>query len=120
MTMGPVFRRTRSRCANASVTKFSWCCRAHRGRQRRRFSLKSRASTGSPQGFQDSGAAGTQSLETDGGDDVVDRLLELGVLLQDGLDLLDGVEDGGVVLAPEAAADVRVGMAGELAGEIHG
>src|SRR5439155_4723500 len=65
-------------------------------------------------------AAGTPLLETDGGDDVVDRLLELGVLLEEGLDLLDRVEDGGVVLAAEAAADVRVGMAGELAGEIHG
>jgi hypothetical protein len=60
------------------------------------------------------------SLEADGVDDVLDGLLELRVLLEEGLDLVDSVKDGGVVLAAEAAADVGVGVARELAGEIHG
>ena len=43
-----------------------------------------------------------------------------GILLQEGVDLVDGVKHGGVVLAAEAPPDVRVGVAGQLAGEVHG
>ena len=37
--------------------------------------------------------------------DAVDGLLEFGILVEEVLYFLDGVEDGGVVLAAEGAAD---------------
>src|SRR5262245_60097816 len=61
---------------------------------------------------------GGRSLDPDGVDDLIDGLAELGVFLEEGLDLVDGVEDGGVVLAAEAAADVGERVAGELAAEV--
>src|SRR3990170_8601606 len=60
------------------------------------------------------------SFDPDGVDDVVEGLPELGVFLEEPLDLVDGVEDRRVVLAAEALADVGEGIAGELVGEVHG
>ena len=46
-------------------------------------------------------------------------LLEFGIFLEQALDLVDGVQDGGVVLAAEGAADLGERGVGELAGEVH-
>ena len=43
-----------------------------------------------------------------------------GVLLEERVDLVDRVEDGRVVLAAEAATDVGVGVARQLARDVHG
>ena len=46
--------------------------------------------------------------------------LNLGSSCEQSLDLLDGVQNGGVILAAEGAADFGEGGVGELAGEVHG
>src|SRR5713226_9529896 len=53
-------------------------------------------------------------------DERVDCLLELGILLDQGLQFGDGVEDGSMVLPAEGTADIAQRGVGELAGEIHG
>src|SRR6266436_6118686 len=50
----------------------------------------------------------------------VDGLLELGIFLDQGLELGDGVDDRRVVFAAEGATDVAERGVGELAREVHG
>src|SRR5258705_10026824 len=50
----------------------------------------------------------------------VDSLLELGVFLNEALELGDGVQHGGVILTTEGAPDVAERGVGELTREVHG
>src|SRR6266852_3544032 len=50
----------------------------------------------------------------------VEGLLEFGILLDESLDLGDGVQDSGVILAAEGPPDLGERGVGELAGEVHG
>src|SRR5205807_2351669 len=52
-------------------------------------------------------------------DEPVHGLAELGIFLEEGLDLVDRVQDGRVVLAAEGAADLGERGVGELTREVH-
>ena len=64
------------------------------------------------------GSASDPSLN--GGSDPVDRALDTVVSQQEVLDLLDGVDDGRMVLVSEDGADVGEGLVGHLSGEENG
>ena len=50
----------------------------------------------------------------------VEGLLEFWIVLEEGADLGDCMEDGGMVLAAKRSADFGEGSMGELASEVHG
>src|SRR5687768_14522634 len=52
--------------------------------------------------------------------EAVDQPVELRVPLALAVDLAHGVDDRGVVLAPEALADLRQGGVGQGLGQVHG
>src|SRR5204863_1826928 len=64
-------------------------------------------------------AAG-EPLDRDAPDETVDRFLERGVPLDECLDLGDGMEHGGVVLASERTPNLAEGRVRELPRQVHG
>ena len=60
-------------------------------------------------------SGGLQSL-----DEIGDLVVDLLALTHESLDLLDGVDHGGVVAAPEQPSDGRVAEVGEFTEGVHG
>lgn len=52
--------------------------------------------------------------------EAVDVLLQRRVLFEGRFDLVDGVENGRVVLATELVTDLGQGVVGQFTGEVHG
>lgn len=51
---------------------------------------------------------------------VIDILLQIGVLLEGRLDFIDGVKNRRVILAAKFVADLRQGEVGQFPGKVHG
>src|ERR1700733_11360781 len=62
----------------------------------------------------------SQITSMDGVDYVVDELVQIGVLLAQSVDFLNGIEHRGVMLASEHASDFWQGGMRQLLDQIHG
>src|SRR3990172_2601096 len=71
-------------------------------------------------GYAGGRAGGERGSRGDSLREGVDRLAQFGVFLEQQGDLIHSVQDSGVILPAERAADLQQGGGGKLAGEVHG